>query len=231
MNEPQESVRVPQVKICGLKDPRQAEACARLGAKAIGCVFFAKSPRCVSEAQAREIREALHPSVYTVGVLVNEPFSEIMRKVEACGLSAVQLHGRETPELVERLGREGVRVIKGLYVNAEPSLESAPSYKAFAYLAECSGGPLPGGNALGWNWGAARDFGERYPLVLAGGLSPDNVAEAVGAASPDAVDVSSGVEAEPGRKDLDKVRRFMEAVSRAHCGRGLRRIFSCSESR
>lgn len=217
----------PQVKICGLTRVEEALACVELGADAIGCVFYSRSPRNVTEEKARNIRMAFPPERCSlVGVFVNEPFSSIMGKVETCGLDAVQLHGQESPQLVEELARRGVPVIKGLFVNAEPFLDSAPFYKAHAYLAECAGGRLPGGNALAWNWDAAVKLSQKYPLVLAGGLNPENVGDAIRAASPDAVDVSSGVEAEPGRKDLDKVERFLEAVSRESYSQPIRRIFT-----
>jgi phosphoribosylanthranilate isomerase len=160
-----------------------------------------------------------------VGVFVNEDFWRIMRKVDACGLKAVQLHGHESPQLVEELGREPVQVIKVLYSNAAPAIQSAASYKASAYLVECAGGALPGGNALPWNWEHAAELGKSRPLILAGGLNPDNVSLAIQASSPDAVDVSSGVESEPGRKDISKVKRFLEAVSQSRCSRRPRRIF------
>jgi phosphoribosylanthranilate isomerase len=180
----------------------------------------------VTEEQAREIRQALSSTVCSlVGVFVNETFTGLMKKVERCGLDAVQLHGKESPQLVLQLVNEGVRVIKGLFVNAEPSLEAAPQYKAAAFLAECAGGPLPGGNAMTWNWDAALRISESHPLILAGGLNPDNVCDAIKAARPDAVDVSSGVEAKPGRKDMEKVKRFMEAVARSGYSHEPRRIF------
>lgn len=216
----------PQVKICGLTRAEEAAACVELGARGIGCVFYPPSPRNVTEQQARTVCRALSSQACTlVGVFVDESFGEIMRKVEKCGLDAVQLHGRESPDLVNRLSKEGLRVIKGLFVNAAPSFDAASDYRAYAYLAECAGGPLPGGNALNWNWDAATEVSSKFPLILAGGLNPDNVSEAISAACPDAVDVSSGVEADPGRKDLNKVKRFLEAVSRSGCTRNTGRIF------
>lgn len=216
----------PQVKICGLTRAEEAAACVELGVRGIGCVFYPPSPRHVTEQQARTICRAVSSQPCTlVGVFVDESFDEIMRKVEKCGLNAVQLHGREPPDLVNRLSQEGLRVIKGLFVNAAPSFDTAAAYKAFAYLAECAGGSLPGGNALNWTWDAATEVSSKYPLILAGGLSSDNVSEAISAACPDAVDVSSGVEAEPGRKDFNKVKQFLEAVSRSGCTRKTRRIF------
>jgi phosphoribosylanthranilate isomerase/indole-3-glycerol phosphate synthase/phosphoribosylanthranilate isomerase len=216
----------PQVKICGLTNPAQAAQCAELGADAIGCVFFDRSPRNVSDDQAKAIREALPPGVATVGVFVDEPMSAIMSRVETCGLRAVQLHGVESPELVKRLRAEGLIVIKGIFLTHAPGLADAERYPdVSAFLVECGKGPLPGGNAQAWNWADARTLGEKYPLVLAGGLTPKNLAQAIAEAQPDVVDVSSGVESAPGQKDMDKVRAFMESLSHSHVDRQTRRIF------
>ena len=202
----------PQVKICGLTHPHEAAQCARLGADAIGLVFFPKSPRNVTPDQAREIVHVLPETVAAAGVFVDESFSFIMSRVERCGLSVVQLHGRESADLAARLKTEGVGVIKALFVDGRPGLDDAQAFEVDGYLVECAKGPLPGGNAMTWDWGMARDFGRRHPLVLAGGLSPDNVADAINAGLPAAIDVSSGVEASPGRKDPDKVARLIAAV-------------------
>ncbi len=202
----------PQVKICGLTRPHEAAHCVRLGADAIGVVFYSKSPRHVTADQAREVVGALPETAAAVGVFVDATFSYIMARVERCGLSMVQLHGRESARLAARLKAEGVGVIKALFVDGRPGFDDAPEFDVAGYLVECAKGPLPGGNAMAWDWGAARDFGHRQPLVLAGGLSPGNVAEAVRAALPAAVDVSSGVEMSPGRKDSDRVARLIAAV-------------------
>lgn len=219
---------VPAVKICGLTQPQQAARCARLGAAAIGLVFFPPSPRHVSPDQARAVVAALPQTVAAVGVFANADFACIMARVKGCGLSMVQLHGRETPDLVARLQAEGVRVIKALFVDGRPGLEDARVFKADAFLVECARGPLPGGNALTWDWAAARTFGGRHPLVLAGGLRPDNVHAAIAAALPAAVDVSSGVEAAPGCKDGVKVAQLLQAVlvsGDPYAGRRIQRIF------
>ena len=213
--QPGKHPRTPQVKICGLTQPRQARDCADLGADAIGLVFFPKSPRNVSVEQARTIVAALPPTVAAVGVFVNASFDFIMERVIRCGLSMAQLHGREAPKLALRLMNEGVGVIKALFVDGTPGLNDAGAYRTDAFLVECAKGPLPGGNAMAWDWGAARDFGTRRPLVLAGGLAPDNVADAIKAALPAAVDASSGLEASPGVKDLDKVAQMLAAVKNA----------------
>jgi phosphoribosylanthranilate isomerase len=212
-----------QVKVCGLRRVDEAVACAEAGAAAVGCVFYVKSPRCVSAATAREIRRALPPEVACVGVFVDETFDGIMALAAHTGFTAVQLHGGESPEVVELLRREGLFVIKALFADRSPGLEATSRFAASAFLVECGQGPLPGGNAHAWEWGRAAALGQRHPLILAGGLTPENAAQAVRAALPDAVDVSSGVEAGPGRKDIRKVEQFIAAVATAGARR---RIFA-----
>lgn len=217
------------IKICGLTTPDMAEACAGLGADAIGCVFFPPSPRNVSLDQAKEICAAVAQKVKTVGVFVNASADEIIKTVNYCGLDFAQLHGTETSETVEILNQHGIMVIKSLFATKTPGFEEAGKYAAAACLVECGQGTLPGGNAKTWDWAEALPIGQKFPLVLAGGLSPDNIADAITAAQPDAVDVSSGVEASPGKKDLDKVRAFIDNVRALTIDtiyiRPLRRIF------
>jgi phosphoribosylanthranilate isomerase len=215
----------PQVKICGLTGAAQAVACAECGADALGCVFYPPSRRCVTADQARTIALALSGRLPLVGVFVDASFASIMRRVEACRLAAVQLHGRESPALTARLRQEGLAVIKALFHGGRPAFADAPVYGETIFLAECGRGKLPGGNALRWDWAAARPLGETYPLILAGGLDAHNVATAVAAATPRAVDVSSGVERSPGDKDIDKVKRFIAALKACPSQHQLRRIF------
>jgi phosphoribosylanthranilate isomerase len=203
----------PQIKICGLTSERDAEACAAAGADAIGVISYPRSPRHIDNQKIRRITSALPASVCPVGVFVNDAFDRIMQTVSVGGLRAVQLHGHEAPELVEALSAEGLIVIKALFVNGNPGLDTATCYPAAAFLVECAGGPLPGGNALQWNWSDTRRIPSDRPVVLAGGLTPENVQNAIAAGNPDAVDVSSGVEVRPGHKDIDKVAAFCRAVA------------------
>jgi len=225
MNSSPTQLYKPQVKICGLTSPEAALACAKLGVDAIGCVFFPKSPRHLSERRAREICAVLPPEVKKVGVFVNETYLHIMQKVDRCGLTAVQLHGRETPELVHEILKENIPVIKALFAVGAPTLSDAQKYRASAFLAECGSGILPGGNAAAWDWKQARKISQTYPVILAGGLTPDNVSQAIAACRPAAVDVSSGVEKTPGIKDLAKVKAFLESVSRCILNKKLPKIF------
>lgn len=203
----------PQIKVCGLTRPDQARACAELGADAIGLVFFAKSPRNVTLKQAASIKSALPPGVSAVGVFVNPSREALVQSVDQCGLDIVQLHGAETPDVVTGIHSDlKVPIIKALFTTRSPGMADAGNYGAAGFLVECGKGPLPGGNAMDWDWSLAEDFGRHYPLILAGGLGPDNVAQAIGACLPDAVDASSRLEAEPGVKDLDKVAAFIDQV-------------------
>lgn len=207
----------PQVKICGLTRVDQAVACAAAGADAIGLVFYPPSPRNVSATTAREISDALPASVAKVGVFVNASVDSVLEMARLAGLTAVQLHGQETPAMVARLKCSGVAVIKALFAAKAPGLELADSFGADAVLFEQGAGRLPGGNAETWDYRLAKRETLGPPLILAGGLDPDNVAAAIAAARPDAIDLSSGVEAAPGRKSIDKVERLMAAVDA--CGR------------
>ena len=215
----------PQIKICGLTRADEAVRCAELGADAIGLVFFAKSPRNVSAAQAKEITRALPPSVVPTGVFVNESYEFIMEKVDQCGLKGVQLHGNESARLVEMLSREALIVIKVLYVESEPNIRKAALYDPTSFLVEYSKGSLPGGNALAWDVDQVNTLKTDKSVLIAGGLSSDNIRQAVISATPDGVDVSSGVEKEPGRKDFLKVDAFIKAVRSCGMEKKPRRIF------
>ena len=203
----------PQIKICGLTDPAQARACADLGADAIGLVFFPKSPRNVTMEQAAAITGVLPDDVAAVGVFVDPELDTVCQTVEKCGLSAAQLHGNESPEFIAALrSTSTVRIIKALFTEQSPKIADAGQYQVDGYLVECGQGRLPGGNAMTWNWAIAEEFAHHYPLVLAGGLTPDNVAQAIAACRPDAVDASSGLELGAGQKDLNKVKQFIDQV-------------------
>lgn len=215
----------PQIKICGLTRVEDAVKSAQLGADAIGMVFYKNSPRYVTPEKAKAICRALPGAVAKVGVFVNEPLASLVHIAFSCGLTVLQLHGNEPPKFVRELMDQGFPVIKSLYIEARPSIAQADSYGASAYLVECTHGVMPGGNAMAWNWRDAADSGKTHPLVLAGGLTPENVTQAIEAAMPDAVDVSSGVESTPGKKDMYQIRQFIEAVQCTVVQRELRRIF------
>ncbi len=203
----------PLVKICGLTQVDNALDCVKAGADAIGLVFFEKSPRNVSMSQAQKITRALEDHVLTCGVFVDANFEMIMKIVTECGLKAVQLHGKESPKLVNRLSMENLVVIKALFAARQPDLSCAPQYPGANFcLVEYGKGILPGGNAETWNYGLASSINTQSNLMLAGGLSLENIVDAISQAKPRAVDVSSGVETAPGLKDINKVKAFIRAA-------------------
>ncbi|MBF0225782.1 MAG: phosphoribosylanthranilate isomerase [Desulfobacterales bacterium] len=212
-----------QVKICGLTKPDESRECANLGADAIGLVFYPKSPRCVDKETAKKICKSIPDNVSTVGVFVDEDISSILEISSYCGLKAVQLHGNETNETIERLKSEGLIVIKGLFVKKPPFLKDAHQYNASSFLIELGTGNLPGGNAIAWDFELVKNFDK--PFIIAGGLSLENVSDAVLKSMPDAVDVSSGVEIKHGIKNIQKVASFIQKVKNIKINRKLRRIF------
>ncbi len=208
-----DSNKHPWIKICGLTQPENALECARLGANAIGLVFFQKSPRNVTSDQAIEITQILPDHVQPIGVFVNASYSEIMKKVDSCNLKGVQLHGNESPDLINRLKSHDLVVIKALFAEKKPKLNQAGLYSHSHFLlVEYGKGILPGGNAETWDYRLIQKMKSKTPIVLAGGLSTKNVRQAIIDAKPDGVDISSGVEKEFGIKDLNKVKTFITQV-------------------
>jgi len=203
------------VKICGITNAEDALAAAEAGADLLGFNFSARSPRRVSPRDARLIAEELPAGVARVGVFVNEGEPEaVLRAVSESGVGAAQLHGDETPEFCARLG--GVSVIKALRVGPGFSVERALLYATDALLLDAHVEGAWGGTGQTFDWAVARRVREAVPkLFLAGGLTPENVSEAVRAVRPFAVDVCSGVETSPGRKSFRLMRRFVEAVREA----------------
>lgn len=204
-----------QVKICGITNLEDARAAVEAGADALGFNFWPRSKRYVTPARAREIIEALPPGVLLVGVFVNEEGpEEVARKVSESGVGAAQLHGDETPEFCRRL--RGLMLIKALRVGEGFRAEAAAGYGAEAILLDAFSTEERGGTGRTFDWSVAKTTRALVPkLFLAGGLTPENVAEAVRAVKPYGVDVCSGVESAPGRKDFARMRRFIEAARSA----------------
>jgi indole-3-glycerol phosphate synthase/phosphoribosylanthranilate isomerase len=200
------------VKVCGITTVEDGLAAARLGADAVGLVFSPQSPRWVDRDKARQISRALPPFVVRVGVFVDAPPEAVARAADEVGLDVLQLHGRESPEEVARLPR---RVIKAVRVGEGFSAEEALRYEGHAagILLDTWSNVRPGGTGQAFDWSRAREVREKTSFLgLAGGLTPENVHVALAAVRPDLVDVSSGVESSPGRKDPEKMRAFLEAV-------------------
>jgi phosphoribosylanthranilate isomerase len=205
-----------RVKICGITQLEDALAAAEAGADALGFNFYAKSPRCVSLAKAAGILKKLPPFVGRVGVFVNPTQGEVERALSSMRLDWLQFHGDEDFDFVSRFPAD--MVIKAFRVKGKADLKGFnPFVGSAAFLLDAHHAGAYGGTGKVFSWDLALEAKKRFgrPVILAGGLTPENVAEAVRKVKPWAVDTASGVESAPGKKDKDKMRRFIRAAKEA----------------
>lgn len=212
-----------RIKICGITNLADAVAAAEAGADAVGLNFYAGSPRVVGEATALELVHSLPPHVAKIGVFVNEAVDRMSQIADRLALDFIQLHGDEPPRrLAELAPRRVIRAFRPqgdceplcAYISACSQLGFPPS----AVLIDAFEQEKYGGSGKTADWGMLREIRVKLgamPVILAGGLHPENVADAIGRAEPAAVDVASGVEWAPGRKDADRMRQFVRAASNA----------------
>lgn len=196
-----------RVKICGITRAADARAAAMAGADALGFNFVKTSPRYLTRERARAIISALPPFVTPVGIFADSPIEEITEICEYSGIRTVQLHGMETPGDIDKLHR--YNRIKAVRVGVEADLKVISRYNCEAILLDTLVVGRLGGTGQTFNWEWAREVTKQYTVILAGGLNPDNVAEAIRAANPYAVDVAGGVESEPGIKDRKLMAEFI----------------------
>ena len=201
------------VKICGITSVEDAQAVEQAGADAVGLMFYEGSPRHIALEQAKAIVDSLSNTIVRVGVFVNSEESFVRQAMEICTLNMLQFHGDETPEYCARFE---VMTLKAIRVSDESSLKEMERYSGDGFLLDAFSENSLGGTGETFNWELAkRATKSGRPIFLAGGLTSENVAEAVKAVRPFAVDVSSGVESEPGKKDAAKVRAFVAAAKGA----------------
>jgi phosphoribosylanthranilate isomerase len=204
------------IKVCGITNPDDAEAAASLGAWAIGLNHYSESPRRVEPGVAAEIGARLKRRCEVAGVFVNATLGEIERAAEAEQLTLLQLHGDEGPAFcAEAARRTGCKVIKALRIRSAADVRAAETYRTDYHLLDAYSAGRPGGTGESFDWELAAGHSAGIPLILAGGLDPTNVGEAIAAAHPHAVDVASGVEAEPRRKDPELLAAFFDATQSA----------------
>jgi phosphoribosylanthranilate isomerase len=199
-----------KVKICGITNAADAEAAVQAGADALGLMFYPGSPRCISLETAQDIARRLPPHIIRVGVFADPNPSDVFAAIQLCRLNMAQFHGSETPEFCLQFG---IMTMKAFRMQNADSLLPMSAYHTDAFLLDSHVKGKPGGTGETFNWGlalAAKKFGK--PIFLAGGLTPQNVAEAVRKVQPFGVDVSSGVEQSPGKKDAKKMQDFVAAV-------------------
>jgi phosphoribosylanthranilate isomerase len=208
----------PRVKICGITNLVDAELAVELGAWALGMIFYEGSPRQCSLAEAQAIAAALRRRVELCGVFVNAPLERIVRDSEQIGLSIVQLHGDEGPSFCAEVARRtGTRVIKAAQVSGSGDVRDLERFHVDFHLLDARSKAVErqgmrGGTGETFDWELVRARRSQVPLILSGGLTEENVAEAIVAVRPYAVDSASGTEVAPGRKDPQRLRAFFQAV-------------------
>lgn len=203
-----------KVKICGVTNYDDALLVANLGAEYIGFNFYKDSPRKVSVKMAKDVIAKMPPFVQSVGVFVDEELAEVVKTAKKCGLKLVQLHGQESPEYCwDAAAQTGCGIIKAFRIADEKSLEALPFYQDSVsyFLLDAYVAGEPGGTGEVFNWELAVKAKELVskPVFLAGGLTPENIADAIEKVQPFAVDAASGVERLPKRKDYDKMKTFI----------------------
>jgi phosphoribosylanthranilate isomerase len=218
---PPASVAAPsRVKVCGITNLDDAEMAVELGAWALGMIFFEGSPRSCSRLEAQRIVGALRRKVELCGVFVNAPLEQVMQTGEELDLSLLQLHGDEGPAFCsEAARRSGARVIKAAQVSGPGDLRDLERFHVDFHLLDAHASAperrdLRGGTGETFDWTLLAGRRSKVPLILSGGLTAENVAEAITVARPYAVDTASGTEAAPGRKDEQKLRAFFDVVER-----------------
>lgn len=203
-----------RVKICGITNFEDAHEAINLGADALGFNFYKRSPRYLEPAKAKPIIEALPPLISLVGIFADEFSPERIRTIaHAVGLGTIQLHGSESPEYIKKISE--VRIIKAFRVNESFDVSQLAAYQVGAYLLDTYDSKQLGGTGKTFNWDVAvqaKPFGR---VILAGGLSPENVAEAILQVRPYAVDVCSAIESDPGKKDFQKMEALFREIQRA----------------
>ncbi len=199
-----------KVKVCGITNPGDARFAVEAGADALGLVF-AESPRQVSVEQAREVVAALPDGVLKVGVFVNAEPKEVLRIASEVGLDYAQLHGDESPEVVAAVRKGGLKVIKALRMRDAGSLV-IEGYEVDLFLLDAYSARARGGTGERFDWGLAKSIKGRGNILVSGGLTPENVREAIRFFEPYGVDASSSLEDAPGKKNRERVRRFVSAA-------------------
>jgi phosphoribosylanthranilate isomerase len=203
-----------RIKICGLTRRADVQAAVAAGADYVGFVLVPESPRYVPANRLRDLLTAVPTGVETIAVVVNRSVLETVSLLEEYGFDLVQLHGDETAETASRVGTD--RVWKAFALHRPQDIAAAAAFPASAVVADTMLPGQRGGTGQTGNWELAARLARQRRVVLAGGLTPENVRQAVAAVQPYAVDVSSGVESSPGCKDVDRLRRFMAAARPRH---------------
>ena len=201
------------VKICGITSPHDAEMAVHYGASAIGMIFYQESPRYIYPDKVEEWISAIPERVKKVGVFVNEKRKNIKTIVEKLNLNYIQLHGNESPEYCDKMIRP---VIKAFHVGTDFDLAVLENFQVYAFLFDTYQKGKPGGTGRSFNWGLIASLKTDIPIILSGGLNPENINEGIETVQPSAVDVNSGIESEPGIKDNVKVEKLFNTLENSN---------------
>ena len=204
----------PQIKLCGTTRPEDAELAASFDVWAIGFILWPQSKRAADPAVAAGIARTMRRRLELVGVFVNPTLDDVVRLADGVGLTHVQLHGDEGPSFCTAVAeRTGAKVIKALRIGSGADIRDAARFHTDFHMFDAAAGAAYGGTGRTWDWALAAQRRSQTPLILSGGLTPENVAEGIAAVHPWAVDVASGVESAPGIKDPAMVEAFIAAAS------------------
>ena len=197
-------------KICGITQIRDAYAVVESGADALGFIFYPKSPRYLAPERAKEIIQKIPGSIGKVGVFVNQEIGAVKEIVSFCGLHLIQLHGDESPQYCGQFPMSSL--IKAVSHWAEEEIQKLENYTVKAILVDARDPGCPGGTGKNSDWALALRVKKNHPLILAGGLNKENIRRAIEAVRPNAVDINSGVETSPGKKDPHQIREIMDII-------------------
>jgi phosphoribosylanthranilate isomerase len=207
------STDAPRIKLCGITSRDDALLAVEAGAWAVGCILWPGSPRACDPAAAARIAAAVRRRAHVCGVFVNATLDDVAGLVDGIGLTMVQLHGDEGPAFCSEVARRtGAKVMKAAAVRGHADIRALAAFHTDYHLLDAHRSGMRGGTGETFDWDLVRTRRSKIPLVLSGGLRPDNVAEAIAAVRPFAVDTASGTEATPGVKDPEKVAAFVAAV-------------------
>ncbi len=201
----------PLIKICGITNAEDALAVADCGSDAIGFIFYKESPRYISPKRAAEIIKQLPDHINPVGVFVNHHRDEIRRTIDLTGIKVIQLHGNETPDECDY---DSVKVWKAVRLVTMRELPGLEAFNVDAFLFDTFHKTLYGGTGQTGNWDIARKASEKYNVIVSGGLHPGNITRAISIVNPFGVDINSGIESAPGKKDKQKLLQLFETIQR-----------------
>lgn len=203
-----------KIKICGITQKEQAQTIAKMGVDALGFILYPPSPRYVSPEAIKTMITGLPPFTTTVGVFVDEDFETVVQSMRTTGLHVAQLHGKESPEYCRKLSEAGIQWLKAFRIREKKDLERLKGYPTHHFLLDAWSDKGHGGTGDTFDWSFAKEACKSAEIILAGGVTADNIKQAVQEVSPYGIDLSSGVEISPGIKSIEKIKVLLQQIGR-----------------